>query len=39
LIVSQIVLDLFHELKMAYPKPTPKREHELEAIGKLLKNE
>jgi PPK2 family polyphosphate:nucleotide phosphotransferase len=39
LIVSQIVLDSFHELKMAYPKTTPKREHELEAIGKLLKKE
>jgi len=36
LIVSQIVLDSFHELKMAYPKTTPKREHELKAIRKLL---
>jgi PPK2 family polyphosphate:nucleotide phosphotransferase len=36
LIVSQIVLDTFGELKMAYPKPTPKREHELETIRKLL---
>ena len=39
LIVSQIVLDALGELKMAYPKTTPKREHELEAIGKLLKKE
>ena len=37
LIVSQIVLDALGELKMAYPKTTPKRRHELEAIGKLLK--
>jgi hypothetical protein len=39
LIVSQIVLDGLSDLKMAYPKTTPKREHELEAIGKLLKKE
>jgi len=39
LIVSQIVLDALGELKMAYPKTTPKRKHELEAIGKLLKKE
>ena len=39
LIVSQIVLDALGELKMAYPKTTPKRRHELEAIGKLLKKE
>src|SRR5208283_2246625 len=37
LIVSQIVLDSFHELKMAWPKTTPKRRRELEAIRKLLK--
>ncbi len=36
LIVSQIVLDTFNDLKMAYPKTTPKRKHELEAIRKLL---
>lgn len=36
LIVSRIVLDTFRELKMAYPKTTPEREHELEAIRKLL---
>ncbi len=39
LIVSQIVLDALGDLKMAYPKTTPKRRHELEAIGKLLKKE
>jgi len=36
LIVSQIVLDALHELKMAYPKTTAKRRRELKAIGKLL---
>jgi PPK2 family polyphosphate:nucleotide phosphotransferase len=36
LIVSQIVLDTLHELKMAYPKTTAKRRRELEAIRKLL---
>jgi PPK2 family polyphosphate:nucleotide phosphotransferase len=36
LIVSQIVLDSLRELKMAYPKTTPKRERELKAIRKLL---
>ncbi|MGA7415451.1 MAG: hypothetical protein WBW33_33580 [Bryobacteraceae bacterium] len=35
LIVSQILLDAFNELKMAYPKTTPKRRRELEAIRKL----
>ena len=39
LIVSQIVLDSFHELRMAWPKTSPKREHELEAIRKLLEKE
>jgi PPK2 family polyphosphate:nucleotide phosphotransferase len=39
LIVSQIVLDSFQELKMAYPTTTPKREHELESIRKLLEKE
>ncbi len=39
LIVSQIVLDALGDLKMTYPKTTPKRRHELEAIGKLLKKE
>jgi len=36
LIVSQIVLDTFNELKMAYPKTTAKRRQELTAIRKLL---
>ena len=36
LIVSRIVLDALHELKMAYPKTTAKRRRELESIRKLL---
>jgi PPK2 family polyphosphate:nucleotide phosphotransferase len=36
LIVSQIVLDAFNHLKMAYPKTTPKRRRELKSIRKLL---
>jgi PPK2 family polyphosphate:nucleotide phosphotransferase len=36
LIVSQVILDTFDELKMAYPKATPKREKELQSIRKLL---
>jgi PPK2 family polyphosphate:nucleotide phosphotransferase len=36
LIVSQIVLDALHELKMAYPKTTAKRRQELKSIRKLL---
>jgi polyphosphate kinase 2 (PPK2 family) len=36
LIVSQIVLDVLGELKMAYPKTTEKRRLELYAIQKLL---
>jgi PPK2 family polyphosphate:nucleotide phosphotransferase len=36
LIVSQIVLDTLHELKMAYPKTTTKRWRELKSIRKLL---
>jgi PPK2 family polyphosphate:nucleotide phosphotransferase len=36
LIVSQIVLDTLHDLKMAYPKTTPKRRLELKSIRKLL---
>ena len=35
-IVSQIVLDALNELKMAYPKTTPKRLSELESIRKEL---
>jgi PPK2 family polyphosphate:nucleotide phosphotransferase len=38
LIVSQIVIDAFKQLKMAYPKTTPKRRRELESIrGALAK--
>jgi hypothetical protein len=36
LIVSQVVLDTFDGLKMAYPKTTPKRRAELKSIRKLL---
>jgi PPK2 family polyphosphate:nucleotide phosphotransferase len=36
LIVSQIVIDAFNELKMAYPKTTTKRWRELKSIRKLL---
>jgi polyphosphate kinase 2 (PPK2 family) len=36
LIVSQIILDAFNELKMAYPKTTAKRRRELEFIRKRL---
>jgi PPK2 family polyphosphate:nucleotide phosphotransferase len=38
LIVSQILMDAFDELKMAYPKSTPKRLRDLRAIGMRLKN-
>lgn len=36
LIVSQIILDTFHQLKMAYPKTTAKRRIELKSIRKEL---
>jgi hypothetical protein len=36
LIVSQIVLDTFHDLKMAYPETTAKRRQELKAIRTAL---
>jgi PPK2 family polyphosphate:nucleotide phosphotransferase len=36
LLVSQIVLDALGELKMGYPKTTPKRHRELESIRSLL---
>jgi PPK2 family polyphosphate:nucleotide phosphotransferase len=36
LIVSQIVLDAFHDLKLAYPKVTAKRRQELKSIRKQL---
>ena len=36
LIVSQILVDALGELKMAYPKSTPKHRKELKSIRKLL---
>ena len=36
LIVSQITLDALKELKMDYPKTTPKRRRELKSIRKRL---
>jgi PPK2 family polyphosphate:nucleotide phosphotransferase len=36
LIISEIVLDLFRGLDMAYPKPTPKRRKELQALRATL---
>lgn len=36
LIISQIVLDMFSRLKMAYPKTTTKRRRELKSIRKSL---
>ncbi len=36
LIISQIILDAFNRLKLAYPKPSGKRQRELQAIRKLL---
>ena len=36
LIVSRIVLDALDDLKMAYPRTTPKRRKELQSIRKLL---
>lgn len=36
LIVGTIVLEAFKELKMAYPRTTPKRRRELQAIRKQL---
>jgi PPK2 family polyphosphate:nucleotide phosphotransferase len=36
LIVSQIILDVLNDLKMAYPKTTSKRRRELKSIGKHL---
>ncbi len=37
LLVSQIVIDALQDLKMAYPKTTPKRREELKVIAKALK--
>jgi PPK2 family polyphosphate:nucleotide phosphotransferase len=39
LIVSQIVVDALGELKMTYPRTTPKRRKELKSIRKLLTKE
>jgi PPK2 family polyphosphate:nucleotide phosphotransferase len=36
LIVSQILIDVLNDLKMAYPRITPKRRRELQLIGKRL---
>jgi PPK2 family polyphosphate:nucleotide phosphotransferase len=36
LIVSRVILDVFNELKMAYPKVTAKRRQELKSIRKEL---
>lgn len=36
LIVSQIVMDALDDLRMAYPKSTPKRRRELKSIAKQL---
>ena len=36
LIISEIILDVFHELKMAYPKTTAARLAELQAIRAKL---
>ncbi len=36
LIVSQTVLDVFQDLKMAYPKTTAQRRQELESIREQL---
>jgi hypothetical protein len=37
LIVSQILLDTFHGLHMAYPTPSEQRKHELREIGRKLR--
>jgi len=36
LIISQIVTDTFHSLKMAYPKPSAKHSEDLKSIRKTL---
>jgi Polyphosphate kinase 2 (PPK2) len=36
LIVSHIVINTLSQLKLAYPKTTPKRRRELKSIRKLL---
>ena len=39
LIVSQIILDTFEQLDMAYPETSPERRQELRVIRKLLEKE
>jgi PPK2 family polyphosphate:nucleotide phosphotransferase len=39
LIVSRILIDALDDMKMAYPKTTPKRMRELQAIGRRLKRD
>ncbi len=39
LIISRVVLDALEGLKMAYPKSSPERRHELQTIGKQLSKE
>jgi len=39
LIVSEIILDVFRRLHMAYPRPSPKHRRELEAIREKLLEE
>ncbi|MEO8144942.1 MAG: ADP-polyphosphate phosphotransferase [Betaproteobacteria bacterium] len=36
LIVSQVILDVFNGLRLAYPKTTPKRRRELKALRRKL---
>jgi polyphosphate kinase 2 (PPK2 family) len=36
LIISEIILDVFNGLKMAYPKPSAKRRRELHLIRERL---
>lgn len=36
LIISRIILDVFKDLDMAYPKPGAKRQRELQQIRKEL---
>jgi PPK2 family polyphosphate:nucleotide phosphotransferase len=37
LIISEIILELFRSLKLAFPKPSPEQREELRAIRKQLK--
>jgi hypothetical protein len=38
LVVSQIVLDTLNDLKMEYPKTTPKRKKEMQVMRENLMN-